>query len=63
MGVMLLAISDKPKVFGLLMSDILNSDHFRVSFETVLTVRKWLFCERPFPKQQLCQQITIPLIN
>jgi hypothetical protein len=59
----LVAIPDKPKVFGSLMPDILNSDHFRVSFETVLTARKWPFYERAFPKQQLCQQITIPLIN
>ena len=34
-GVMLLAISDKPKVFGTLPLDILNSDHFWVSFESV----------------------------
>ena len=31
----LAAISDKPKVFGSLLPDILNSDHFRVSFESV----------------------------
>ncbi len=48
---MLLAISDKPKVFGLLMPDILISDHFRVSFETVLTARKRPFYERLFHKQ------------
>jgi hypothetical protein len=45
------AISDKPKVFALLPPDILNSDHFRVSFETVLTARKWPFYERLFHKQ------------
>jgi hypothetical protein len=60
---MLLAISDKPKVLGTLWLDILNCDHFRVSFEAILTTRKWPFYERAFPKQQLCQQITIPLIN
>jgi len=60
---MLLAISDKPKVLGTLWLDILNLDHFRVSFEAVLTARKWPFYERAFPKQQLCQQITIALIN
>jgi hypothetical protein len=57
------AISDKPKVFGSLLPVILNSDHFRVSFETVLTARKWPFYERLFHKQQQCEQITIPLIN
>jgi hypothetical protein len=51
MGVMLLAISDKPKVFGSLMADILNCDHFWVSFETVLIARKRPFYERLFHKQ------------
>jgi hypothetical protein len=57
------AISDKPKVFALLPPDILNCDHFWVSFEAISITRKWPFYERAFPKQQLCQQITIPLIN
>jgi hypothetical protein len=43
--------SDKPEVFGSLLPVILNSDHFRVSFETVLTARKWPFYERLFHKQ------------
>jgi hypothetical protein len=54
MGVMLLAISDKPKVLGTLWLEILNLDHFRVSFKAFLTARKWSFYERAFPKQQLC---------
>jgi hypothetical protein len=45
------AISDKPKVFGSLLPDILNCDHFWVSFETVFTARKWPFYERLFHKQ------------
>ena len=57
------AISDKPKVFGSVPPDILNPDHFWVSFKAILTIGKWPFYERAFPKQQLCQQITIALIN
>lgn len=37
---MLLAISDKPKVLETLWLNILNSDHFRVSFKTFLTAEK-----------------------
>jgi hypothetical protein len=48
------AISDKPKVFGSLLPDILNCDHFWVSFEAISIARKWSFYERAFPKQQLC---------
>jgi hypothetical protein len=48
------AISDKPKVFALLTPDILNPDHFRLSFKAFLNARRWPFYERAFPKQQLC---------
>jgi hypothetical protein len=66
---MILAISNKPKVFGSLLISILNSDHLGVSFETVLTARKWPIYERAFPKNNsainhyCADQLTLMSIN
>jgi hypothetical protein len=66
MGVMLLAISDKPKVFALLPPDILNSDHFRVSFETVGTpksVHRACINSNSFNNHYLTNQLIFSVIK